>query len=90
MATNKTVPTATSVTTFIAALDPAKRKDAKVLVPLMQKATEEKPKLWVPSIIGFGTYHYQYESGGEGDMPGGILTAQGGYRSLYHAGIPGV
>ena len=35
----------------------------------MQSATGEKPKMWGPSIIGFGSYHYMYESGREGDMP---------------------
>jgi Domain of unknown function (DU1801) len=41
----------------------------KVLVKLMQSASGEKPKMWGPSIIGFGSYHYKYESGREGDMP---------------------
>jgi len=35
----------------------------------MQSATKEKPKMWGPSIIGFGTYHYKYDSGREGDAP---------------------
>ena len=55
---------------YIGALtDEAKRADAKALVKLMQGATGEKPKMWGPSIIGFGSYHYKYESGREGDMP---------------------
>jgi len=70
MAENKTKPTKLSVAAFIAALaDPAKRTDAKVLVKLLQSAAGEKPKMWGPSIIGFGSYHYRYESGREGDMP---------------------
>src|SRR5271168_4610649 len=70
MAENKTKPTKLSVAAFIAALaDPAKRTDAKVLVKLLQSATGERPKMWGPSIIGFGSYHYRYESGREGDMP---------------------
>src|SRR5882762_9929084 len=70
MADNKTKPTKASVAAYIAALtDQAKRADAKVLVKLMQSATGEKPKMWGPSIIGFGTYHYTYDSGREGDMP---------------------
>ena len=70
MADNKTKPTQVSVAAFIDALpDEGKRTDAKVLVKLMQKATGEKPKMWGPSIIGFGTYHYTYESGREGDAP---------------------
>src|ERR1035441_8048272 len=70
MAENKTKPTQLSVTAFIDAVaDPARRADAKVLVKLMQTATGEKPKMWGPSIVGFGSYHYKYESGREGDAP---------------------
>lgn len=70
MAENKTKATQFSVAEFIAKVaDPAKRADAQALVKLMQSATGEKPKTWGPSIIGFGSYHYQYESGREGDMP---------------------
>jgi hypothetical protein len=68
MAENKTKPTQVSVAAFIEALDqPARRSDAKTLVTLMQQATGEKPKMWGPSIIGFGTHHYKYDSGREGD-----------------------
>jgi hypothetical protein len=49
--------------------DPTRRADAKALIKLMQSATGEKPKMWGPSIVGFGSYHYKYESGREGDMP---------------------
>jgi hypothetical protein len=70
MADNKTKPTKLSVAAFIGALtDGTRRADAKALVKLMQSATGEKPKMWGPSIIGFGSYHYTYESGREGDMP---------------------
>lgn len=70
MAENKTKPTTVSVTAYIEALaDPAKRTDAKALVKMMQAAAGEKAKMWGPSIIGFGSYHYKYESGREGDMP---------------------
>jgi hypothetical protein len=70
MAENKTRPTQVGVASFIAALpDQAKRADAKALVKLMQTVTGEKPKMWGPSIIGFGSCHYVYESGREGDMP---------------------
>jgi uncharacterized protein DUF1801 len=70
MAENKTKATKASVSAFIAALpDETKRADAKALVKLMQAATGEKPKMWGPSVIGFGTYHYVYASGHEGDMP---------------------
>ena len=70
MAENKTKPTKLSVAAFIDALaDRTRRADAKALVKLMQSAVGERPKMWGPSIIGFGSYHYRYDSGREGDMP---------------------
>ena len=70
MAENKTKPTTLSVTAFIGAVtDPARRADAKLLVRLMQSQSGEKPKMWGPSIIGFGSCHYTYDSGRQGDMP---------------------
>ena len=70
MADNKTKPTNLSVAAFIDGLaDQTRRADAKALAQLMQSATGEKPKMWGPSIIGFGSHHYQYESGREGEMP---------------------
>ena len=70
MAENKTKATTASVAGFINALpDPVRKADARALVKLMQAATGEKPKMWGPSIVGFGSCHYIYESGREGDMP---------------------
>jgi hypothetical protein len=70
MAESKTKPTKLSVAEFVNAIeDEGRRADAKALVKLMQQATGEKPKMWGPSIIGFGSYHYKYETGREGDMP---------------------
>ncbi|HEX3585866.1 MAG TPA: DUF1801 domain-containing protein [Candidatus Angelobacter sp.] len=70
MAGNKTKATNVSVAAFIDAItDQSRRADAKALVKLMQKAAGEKPKMWGASIIGFGSHHYTYDSGREGDMP---------------------
>ncbi len=70
MAENKTKPTKINVSTFINTIpDETRRADAKVLVKMMQKATGDEPTMWGPSIVGFGSYHYVYESGREGDMP---------------------
>jgi hypothetical protein len=70
MASNKTKQTRTSVTKFVNALKPDfKRSEAKIIIGMMKRATGEKPKMWGASIIGFGAYHYQYDSGHEGDMP---------------------
>ncbi|HUB52704.1 MAG TPA: DUF1801 domain-containing protein [Terracidiphilus sp.] len=68
MAENKTKPTAISVSAFLdACTDESRRADLKALARLMQKATGSKPRMWGPSIVGFGSYHYVYESGREGD-----------------------
>jgi hypothetical protein len=69
MAANKTQLNDLSVAAFIAQLADPQRADAKAFVKLLQNATGEKPRMWGPSIIGFGAYHYKYESGREGDMP---------------------
>jgi len=70
MAENKTKPTTLSVASFIDTVaDEGKRADAKSLVKIMQKATGEKPTMWGPSIIGFGSHHYKYETGREGNSP---------------------
>ena len=70
MAENKTKPTAISVPAFLdACTDEARRTDAKVLAKRMQKVTGNEPAMWGPSIVGFDSYHYTYESGREGDMP---------------------
>jgi Domain of unknown function (DU1801) len=91
MAENKTQATKASVTAFVDKIaDPAKRADAKALVKLMQKATGEKPAMWGPSIIGFGCYHYVYESGREGDMPLVGFSPRRAATALYvRAGTPG-
>src|ERR1700683_2003564 len=84
MPENKTKPSKLSVAAFIGALpDPIKRADAKALVKLMQSAASEKPKMWGPSIIGFGSYHYRYESGREGDMPLIGFSPRKGATVLY-------
>ena len=68
MAENKTKPTQQSAAEFVGSIpDATKRADAQTLINLMRSATGEEPKMWGPSIIGFGTYHYTYETGREGD-----------------------
>lgn len=69
MAENKTKLTAASVDGFIHSLPEPRQADARTLVKLMQSVSRQKAKMWGPSIIGFGSYHYRYESGREGDMP---------------------
>jgi hypothetical protein len=69
MAENKTKPTTISVPAFLeACTDVVRRTDAKALANLMQKVTGKEPAMWGPSIVGFDSYHYTYESGRQGDM----------------------
>ena len=66
----KTKVSDASVTAFLNSVaDEQKRKDSFELLKIMKQITKEEPKLWGPSIVGFGSYHYKYESGREGDSP---------------------
>ena len=68
MAENKTKPTGASVESYFAAIeDDTRRKDCRALAKLMTQATKQQPKMWGTSIVGFGSYHYKYASGREGD-----------------------
>jgi hypothetical protein len=69
MAELKTKKTEKSVEDFLSSV-PAEdvRDDCFALVKLMTKVTGEKPRMWGPGIVGFGQYHYRYDSGHEGDM----------------------
>lgn len=69
MAQNKTVPTEIDPAEFVAAVEhDTRRADATTLLETMSRLTGHEPKMWGPSIIGFGRYHYSYESGREGDF----------------------
>ena len=66
----KTKPTDASVKKFLDGVENAQRKkDAYVILDLMQEVTGKEPKLWGSSIVGFGSYHYVYNSGREGAWP---------------------
>lgn len=69
MAENKTRPTEDDVAAFIDSVGPdARREDARTLDTLLRRITGMAPAMWGPSIIGYGRYHYRYESGREGEM----------------------
>jgi len=69
MAELKTKPNKVSVKKFLNEVkDERKREDSFKVLELMKKITKEEPVMWGPSIVGFGSYHYKYESGHEGDM----------------------
>jgi len=64
------VPTSADVDAFLAAVpDENRRADAHAVLDLMRSVTGESPVMWGPSIVGFGSYHYRYESGRTGDAP---------------------
>lgn len=71
MAQNKTQPTEVNVIDFIHsfATTDKKIKDSLELIEIMKEVTGFEPKMWGPSIIGFGEYHYKYASGHEGNAP---------------------
>jgi Domain of unknown function (DU1801) len=70
MAELKTKPTQASVKEFLNQIpDRERRDDCLAVAKIMEEITGEKPKMWGPSIVGFGTYRYKYASGREGDWP---------------------
>jgi len=69
MAENKTTPNDQDVEQFLNSIeDERKRKDSFTILELMKQVTGLEPRMWGSSIVGFGSYHYKYESGREGDM----------------------
>ncbi len=91
MAKNKTTSTDNNVIEFIQlfADTEQKRADSMALLALMQRVSGYEPKMWGPSIIGFGNYHYKYESGHEGDAPLIGFSPRKAAISLYvYTGLP--
>jgi len=87
MAEAKTKPTEVSVDDFINAVEsPKKREDAFALKQMMEEITGEKATMWGPSIIGFGSYHYKYATGHEGDAPIIGFSPRKAAHSLYILG----
>ena len=84
MAENKTKPTQASVEGYLSAIDDqTRRKDCEALAKLMTKATKQPAKMWGTSIVGFGSYHYKYESGREGDSCLTGFSSRKGDISVY-------
>jgi hypothetical protein len=88
---NKTGVTSASVDAYIDAIaDPARQADCRALVRLMQSITGERPAMWGSSIVGFGSYHYRYESGREGDACAAGFSSRRSDISIYlTASFPG-
>ena len=85
MAKNKTTETELSVTDFINSYvdNDQKKADSLQLIELMRKWSGFEPKMWGPTIIGFGSYHYKYASGHEGDAPQIGFSPRKAAFSLY-------
>jgi hypothetical protein len=91
MATNKTTYTGEDVISFINAFanNAQKQQDSFELIKLMQSITGFEPRMWGPSIVGFGNYHYRYESGHSGDAPITAFSPRKAAISLYvFTGLP--
>ena len=84
MAENKTQATSADVSAFIDGVaDEAQRADAHEIAAMMARLSGEPPKMWGPSIIGFGSYHYKYDSGREGDSLRIGFSPRKGQTVLY-------
>jgi len=84
MSENKTKPTQMAVEDFLAVVEPErKREEARELDALFRKVTGFNPVMWGPSMIGYGSYHYVYESGREGDMLATGFSPRKAQHSIY-------
>ena len=84
MAKNKTIETRESVAVFLTTIkDEKRRKDFSSMIDLIAKHTALEPKMWGTSIVGFGSYHYKYDSGREGDAPLFGMAARANAITLY-------
>jgi hypothetical protein len=82
----KTKPTEVSAESHIAAITKEEqRNDARTLLALMRRVTRQEPRMWGPSIVGFGSYHYKYASGHEGDSALAGFAVRGSDLVVYTA-----
>jgi hypothetical protein len=83
----KTVPTEVSVEAYLAAIDdPRRQADARTVTAMMQRVTGHPPTMWGQAIVGFGSYHYRYASGHEGDAPEAGFSSRKAALTLYTLG----
>ena len=84
MAENKTKPTGASVEDYIASrADAQQHADCRELMALLKRITRQPPKMWGPSIVGYGCYRYTYESGRTGEAPLAGFAIRGGELVVY-------
>ena len=88
MTKNKTTENKNSVADYLSTIkDVKKRQDCAAIIDLITKHTALEPKMWGTAIVGFGTYHYKYESGREGDAPLIGLAARANAITLYLSNV---
>ncbi len=80
-------PSTASVEKFLRTVSDARREESLALIKLMRHITDEPPVMWGPSIIGFGSRHYRYETGREGDMPHLAFSPRKTALTLYFEGF---
>jgi hypothetical protein len=86
MAKNKTFETDSSVATYLASIKDEKRfKDCTAIIEIIKQYTGLEPRMWGAAIVGFGSYHYKYESGHEGTAPLAGLSSRVNAITLYFA-----
>lgn len=84
MNSTKTIPIDSSVDAFLAAIESdERRKDCQALCSTLQKITQKQPQMWGSALVGFGTYHYKYASGHEGDTPQISFSPRKEHISIY-------
>ena len=87
MAKNKTAETEKSVADFVDNIkDDTKKNDCLELIKIIKKQTKLEPKMWGPGIVGFGSHHYKYDSGREGDSPDVSFSPRASPIALYLSG----
>ncbi len=88
MPENKTIATTASVKAFLDAVEnETRRNDSYALLELIQKITGHPPVLWGNSLIGFGSYHYKYDTGREGDMLMAGFSPRKQNLAIYNTGF---
>jgi uncharacterized protein DUF1801 len=85
---SRTTETDADVGVFVAGIEhPVRQRDARRMIALMTRATGLPPRMWGPSIVGFGTYHYRYETGREGDMAAAAFSPRKAATTVYLHGV---
>lgn len=89
MAENRTKPTDVDVDAFLDGVaDDRRRQEARTVLSMMREVTGEEPVMWGPSIVGFGSIHYRYDSGREGDTAAVSFSPRKAALTVYLDDFP--